>query len=305
MTVRTTGQWQRVLAGGLLMAMGACGDAEPEEEETVHPKIVQVGGKAEALTSNAVTAMNGTYTTCLERSGSWSVRLSGTDPLDNPELSVIKGDTNCVLKLTAIVAGQTFLATPPLTLGASYQASTAAFAVSGGTTAFYANAKLDLGGFGTDFAIGLLHSGDPYLTDAGTISATYATVQSSGQAVLIPPPDHTISFTGASPLTVQLDANKVVTSVAGSATLIAGLLPGGNYMIDQGTLPASPTYAQVQGVFTGPGTNITSASQAIPASQFGLVGVSLASPVVRTVIVGRLLNGLLGYQLIKVTFKSP
>ena len=287
---------------GLVVMAGGCGAAE-----TVEPSVSLIERASSALTAGSVTALNGTYGSCVERSGAWSVRVSGVAALANPALSVVKGDSACTLTVTEVVADQTYTTTTALGLSTSYRATASPFAPSsGGATVFYANAKIDATSFASDFVISLLYSGDPSATDAGNVTATYATVSSSAQALLVTPPDYTISFTTGTPFTLQLDAAKVVTSASGAATLQDGTSLGTSYVVDQGTLGANPTYLQVQAAFLfGTNRTISGANPTVPASYFGLSGVSLASPVVRTVIVGRLLSGVLGYELIKVTFKSP
>ena len=290
----------------LLMLSAIAAACDDGGDRAVRPSVV-LSGDMSSITDGSVVALNGTYSACLERSGSWSVRVSGNAALDHDPLSVISGDTGCVLAVTEVVADQTYTTSSPITLAASYQASVSAFVPSGGsTTAFYANAKLDSVSFSGNFVITLVHSGDPSNIDAGNVSATYATVQSSNQATIVPPPNYTISFTMGTAFTLQLDAAKTVTSASGNATLIDGSVTGTTYVIDQGTLAASPNYLAVQVAFlAGTPHAISGANPTIPASQFGLAGASLASPVVRTVIVGRLLGGVLGYELIKVTFRSP
>lgn len=286
---------------GLLASSGCAAD------DAAMPSVSLIERGASALTAGSVTALNGTYSSCVDRSGSWSVRVSGAAPLANAPLSVVKGDAACSLTVTEVVADQTYGTSTPLGLSASYLASASSFTPGGGGPAsFFANAKLDAAGFASDFVISMLYSGDPSATDAGNVTATYATVSSSVTATLVPPPDYTISFTVGTPFTLQLDAAKNVTSVSGTATLQDGTSLGTTYVVDQGTLGASPGYLAVQGAFlSGTQRTITGANPTIAASYFGLSGVSLATPVVRTVIVGKLLGGVLGYELIKVTFKSP
>lgn len=285
------------------LTMAACTE---QEDLAVRPTVV-LSGDVSPISDGSVLSLDGTYTSCVERSGTWSVRVAANAPLTNTELSVISGDASCVLAITSINADQAYATNAPVALSATYQMAPSSFApVSGNGVSFYANAKLNSAGFGADFVIAVVHSGDPSQVDAGAVSATYATVQSSNQATVVSAPNYTISFTTGTPFTLQLDAAKTVLSASGAATLLDGSTTGTTYVVDLGTLATNPSYLAVQAAFLLQTAHaISGANPTIPAAHFGLAGVSLVNPVVRTVMVGRLIGGVLGYELIKVTFRSP
>jgi len=265
--------------------------------------VVVATAKA-ALTDGSVKAINGTYNGCLGRTGAWSVRVGGSEPLDHDALSVVKNDVGCQLLLNEIVTSQTYTAAAPLPLTTSYQAFAVAFH-AGAAFAFSANAKVDGDAFASDFQITLLHAADPSAANAGAVTSTYASVASSAVSTVVAAPSYTISLTSGVALSVQMNAASVVTASAGSASLTDGATLGTSYVVDQGTLPASPTYADVVVASLGGTTRtISGANPTIPASDFGLVGANLTTAVTRTVIVQRVVGGVAGYQLFKVTFKS-
>lgn len=290
--------------GGMVLALGMAACAA-EDSGVVVPKVV-VARTATALTSGSVTAVNGTYTGCEGRSGAWSVRVSGAGALDHDELTVIKGDTNCQLAVTELVTSETFVATPPMALGTSYVGTASAFRPAAGIdVAFYANAKLDSASFDSDFQLSIVHSDDPNLSGGQEISATLATVEASVIATVVGAPDYALSFTGGSPLTLQTDVNKVVTSASGQGVMLDGARTGSGYVVDS-TLGANPSYAAVALAYNlGSVTAIGGANPAIPVAKFGLVGQNLSTPAVRTVIVSRTVLGVLAYQVFRVTFKAP
>jgi hypothetical protein len=85
-----------------------------------------------ALTAGGVTAINGTYGAgCFARAGPWSVLVSGTDPLPNPVLSVVRNNGACALTLTSIVAGSTYAGTPAIAMTTAYRDAASAFPSSG------------------------------------------------------------------------------------------------------------------------------------------------------------------------------
>lgn len=163
-----------------------------------HPVRESVDGTADldevthALTSSAITAVNGTYGAgCSGRSGAWSLRLSGIDPLPHPVLSVRKNNSGCVLNLTSIVAGQTYTATP-FALTTSYPANATAFSLAG-TVAFYANAKLSSTTFASSFIVTLRVSADASVGSVGVtasrLSTGYRLFDATDTPVTITDPD--------------------------------------------------------------------------------------------------------------------
>jgi hypothetical protein len=172
----------------------------------------------------------------------------------------------------------------------------------GGTPAelFYGNAKVNTSTFASSFVVNLLLSDDPG-TASGSNNAVFASVSGSSQTDLVPPPNYTLSTAG---ITVQADVNGLVTSVAGNLALTDGSNTGSGYVINLGTLPATPTFTEYDTAYNaGSAVAISGANPAVPASSMLAAGVQL--PATRTVIVRRSDNGVIAYQAIKITFNAP
>jgi hypothetical protein len=172
----------------------------------------------------------------------------------------------------------------------------------GGTPAelFYGNAKVNTSTFASSFVVNLLLSDDPG-TASGSNNAVFASVSGSSQTDLVPPPDYSFSTAG---ITVQADVNGLVTSVAGNLALTDGSNTGSGYVINLGTLPATPTFTEYDAAYNaGSAVAISGANPAVPASSMLAAGVQL--PATRTVIVRRSDNGVIAYQAIKITFNAP
>ena len=199
---------------------GGCGSSE----SSVAPRVELVDRTSQALEVGTVKWINGTYTNCTNRTGSWSARITGSDPMNNVALTVVNNDTACTLTLTGLVASYEYLATPPIPLSNAYQSVAAAFAGPSDPVLFYGNAKLSALTFATNFDITVLYSDN--LADASPDThATYATVSSdSNSAVIVDSPDYTTDF---QMLVVAADATQVVQNVSGTVGLIAGTDPGG------------------------------------------------------------------------------
>ena len=99
--------------------------------------------------------------------------------------------------------------------------------------------------------------------------------------------------------------NNVVQSVSGYAALTAGSVAGQDYAIHQGQLTSASTLAEVAAAYVAAAEKHTFASLSpalqIPASQFGLAGVTLTSGVKRTVNV-RNTSAVTSYQLLLINF---
>ena len=296
-----------LLTGALLCMIGASGCEPPQE---VNSKVSLVDRTTHALSLGSILAINGTYGAgCTNKTGSWSAAVGGFSGIDNAALSVLKNDTGCVLSATEVRIGDAmssaiYAMSSPMELGASYQSSGAAFTSGmGNPTAFYGNFRItpDLL-FATDFTVQMVYSEDPSLTSSMK-NATYAVQSASATAGAVSPPDYTLD---ASALTIQVDVNKVVQSAAGTVDLTDGAVTGQKYVIDLDTLATTPTYAEVDSVFTGgTQTNITGANPSIPASAFSLGSLDLSSANKRSVVVANIQNGTRSYQIFRVTFNSP
>lgn len=285
------------------VALGGC-----SQEESL-PKLDLVDKASKALTTSTVRAIKGTYGGgCISRSGTWALGLNGFSPSESA-LSVIKNNSACSLDVTEIHAGT--LASPsmyamaaPLTLSASYQSNGQAFMLDGmGSTVFYANFRIQPNlSFSTDFTLQMIYSDDATEVTASR-SAQYSVQSSSASDSNVPPPDYTISLTG---LTIQTDADDVVQSASGSAQLTDVSVNGEKYVIDLDTLSATPTFAEIDALFTG-GTqhDLTGTNPTIPAADFSLGGIDLTAAKKRNIIVANIENGTRAYQIFRVTFNHP
>lgn len=279
------------------IGVAGCGSAPPAEVQA-RPEIVNRAGGA--LATASLKWLNGTYgPSCVSRSGSWSLDLGGTSGvMDYPALSVVRSNAGCELSITALVADATYTASPALALSSNY-GSASAFAKPSGGPSFYGNAKLGSSSFDGNFVLSLLFSGDA-TGQTGSTSGTYATSTATSSSSAVAPPDYAFSLTGVA---YEYDVNKVVTQVSGGVALTDGTYPGDSYVVDAGTLGASPTFADYDAAYTaGTKTSISSVNPTVATSNLLSVGTSVASPVVRTIVLRRVVQGVVAYQAIRVTF---
>jgi hypothetical protein len=247
-----------------------------------------------------VAAVNGTYGAgCSDRFGGWSLRMGESSlPLDHPSLRVLPNDADCVLTLTDLITSagpsEAMLVNPrfdpPIALSDSWAKEHSRLMLEDST--FYANARIETTAVASDFGIALIVSDD---------------AQGSLRVSKVTTPDYALNMEGA--MHISLDAAKVVTSVAGCATLIEGAHRGDHYAIDLGTLsPSTESWSleELRDAYESAQEHtIEGANPRIPAEQFGLVGKDMASGVRRTVIVSRMEDGVRSFQALLVTFKRP
>lgn len=292
--------WSRlaVLAlGAVTLSLASCTPADESPDEDV-----VVGTAYYSLTSGAVQWVNGTYTTCSERSGAWSTRVSGNGAMTNPALTVIKNDSGCKLTITAIMADQVYSASPPIPLTTAYAASPSTFGVGG--SQFLGNAKLDVSGFANDFQISFIYADTSAPTvKTATVSAAYATVQATTLATTVPASSYVLDTSG---LRFQADVIKLIYGITGNAVLVDGVVTGDRYAVEGGALSATPTFNQVASAFDAATQKvITGANPTIAASEFAIVSLSLfSSTAIRNVIVKRTVGGISAYQVFRITFVS-
>jgi hypothetical protein len=265
-----------------------------------------VNRSSQALGSSVLQWANGTYTTCATHSGSWSLRIAGSTAMDNTALSVIQNDPNCVLKLTSLVTNEssktTYTATPSMQLGGSYLGSASSFS-SGSGIAFYGNVKMTPADFSSNLTVTIAYSDDPNLTTPQSLTGVYASVTATAVTNSITSPNYTLDLTtNAGSLTVVVDANYLVQSVSGTAILTAGSTAGTSYYVDS-SLGASPTFAVLDGAYSGSPTSISAGNVNVAASALNLTGFTL--PVTRTIVVQRLASGVAAYETFRVTFNHP
>jgi len=275
----------------LAAASAACGTGE----ESVSPTVQMIDRTSQALSTGTLVFANGTYDGCTSRTGSWSARISGTDisdPMPNPPLSVVMGDTACRLTLTELEADATYTGTPSIEMVTAYAGTASAFAAGASPVAFYGNAKLDALTYESGFTMSILFSDN--LADASdSTSAQYAAVSSTVSETQVPAPDYDLSF-GA--LTLQTNVGDVVQSASGTIAADATDQTGEFYVISTAALGSS--FAEIDSAYKAGTPAALGAS--IDATAFGLVGATL--PTVRNVIIVHTVSGVNAYQVIRVTF---
>jgi hypothetical protein len=266
-----------------------------------------------SLTVTSIMAIKGTYgATCLERSGAWTIALNGYVLVaGETALSVEGEDTGCTLSVTEVKAGSlasplSYRAATALPLGTAYAEHGVAFTLNGtGPTVFYANfrAEPDLA-FSANFVVRMLYSDDVSQTDL-TYVTRYEVSVGTATVGLSLAPNATLSLAA---LDVRVTSGNVVRRADGSATLMQGLVVGGSYFIDADTLGTSPSYAVVDAAYLAAAATVVPLvgdTQLIPAAAFGLVGLDLATPKRRNVVVVRVESGVPSYQLFQITFTRP
>lgn len=285
-------------AAGVAIALAGCGSAAPLEV-SARPEIVNRA--TGALATASLKWLNGAYgPSCVSRSGSWSLDLGGTPGvMDYPALSVVRSNAGCELSVTELVADATYKASPALALSSNYRGSASAFSKSGEGPSFYGNAKLGSSTFDGNFVLSLLFSGDAN-GQTGSTSGTYATSTATSSSSEVAPPDYAFDLTDVA---YQYDVKKVVAQVSGGVALTDRNYPGDSYVVDAGTLGNSPTFADYDMAYTS-GTKITisSANPTVGTSSLLSVGTNVTSPVVRTIVIRRVVERVVAYQAIRVTF---
>jgi hypothetical protein len=294
----------------IVATMPGCGasPASPPvgESESVSAAVEFTSLVQKELSVGSLLAVNGTYGAgCVARSGSWSAVASGGSGPYAP-LTVVKNNTACQLTVTSITADQFYVGAPTFVLTTSYQSTASAFApvVDGasGSTAFYGNAELSAASFASNFVISILYSDNPSSV-AGGSTASYASVTASATGTSVSSPNYTIDPSG---LALQVDVNNIVQSATGQTTVIASTITGQGYVIDLGTLPASPTFANLDATYkAGTATLLTGGNFAVMASALGVIGVNLTTPAVRTIIIANTSSGVTSYEAVALTFSHP
>lgn len=270
-----------------------------EGQEDVQGSVVALDRTTYALTTLELESVNGTYGIgCRSHAGgSWSIEIALGAPLDNAPLTVVLNDADCVLTLTSLhtdVAGPAGImaAVPAIVLATSYNAAASSFGE------FYANAKLSSDLFADDFVLTVLFSDDPALATAANTASLVSVLATAVTSGAVAAPDYTLDVDGIAVLT---DANDIVQSVSGTATLTEVLVIGQQYVVVEAS--GLYTYAAIDAAFmAGVKVAITSA---IPAADFTLVGADLtAGTTVHTLIIANtnVGDGVSSYQAFEITF---
>lgn len=286
------------------LALAACGGGVADSQVQFIDRTTQ------GLTLGSLLEVNGTYGAgCTERTGAWSIGISGFTALDNEVLSVIKNDAGCVLSVTGIRVGSEmgntlYAAASSLALSDTYSNAGIAFRENPmDPVAFYSNARLTPDAtFGSNFTVQVLYSDDSSQVSASK-NATYEVKTASASSSNVTPPDYTIDMSG---LALQVDADKIVQGASGSVVLNDGMVGGQNYVVTTTDLGASPSYAAVDAAFTGGTvTAISGLAPSIPNSAFSLTGLDLTSAKKRYLIVSHEVSGTRSYEVFTVTFNGP
>ena len=260
------------------------------------------------LSLGSVLELNGSYDpACLQRGGqSWSLGLNDFQSLTHAPLSVVLSDAGCTLYVTSfrlgtLEASQLYMPPSALQLTDSFFAMGVAFrAEPMAPVAFYANLRIlpDVS-FQGPFTVQAVYSEDVQATSVQLSPTAFSSVSAQLTAGGVPAPDYVASFAD---LAFQVDAQAVVQSVSGFATLGPQNVMGQSYVVDTGQLSANPTYGELDAAYLSGAPMPLSGGGMIPAEAFALAGQSLATPVVRNLIVVNEAAGTRSYQLIRITF---
>lgn len=261
-----------------------------------------------ALTIGSVLELNGSYDpACIQRQGqSWSLGLNEGQSLTNAPLSVVLNDAGCTLYVTSFRVGnqevsQLYQPPAPIALGASFSAMGAPFRLDPQEpVAFYANLRIQPDvSFQGPFTVQALYSEDVQATSLQLSPTATSAISAQLGAAGVPAPDYQ-AYSG---LLIQADAQGMVQDVQGYVRLAMQTVAGQSWVLEAGQLGASASYAELDSVFlAGMPTPISGEEVKVPAEAFGLVGQSLAMPLVRNLIVMHEEAGTRSYQLIRITF---
>lgn len=299
----TQSNFVRTLGSMLLGAafLTACGGPN------AHESAVQLADHTKTpLSFGALNEINGTYgAQCTQRTGQWSTPIGGySGTLDNPQLSVLDDDVNCILSVDSVLIGtDLFVPVSAVTLSESYRNTAIAFKKSGSSAvAFYANFKLNDATYQSAILISLVYSDDADLASAGSSQANYRVHSSSSTQGTTPPPDYEAD---SSSVAVETSVGQTVLGAVGSIELTDGTVTGQQYVVLTTDLGASPSFDTINTAFlAGTPVAISGADPSIPASSLGLVGASLAGgSITRTVLVQNSANGVVAYQVLKLTIQ--
>jgi hypothetical protein len=277
----------------LLVALAACGD-ETQEREPAQARAVAtlIDNRVEDDTESDLESLNGLYGAgCGEHTGAWSLALTTTPvALDNAPLSIATTEPACALIITSVKtsAGTVLEAQTQAALSDEYADEPVAF---GNPAVFYANTKVDTSALVTGtFEISLVYSDDVSRAAPAPSSVSY--YASSGDTS-VPPPDYQLNASG---LTLEVDASELVLTVGGSAILTEQAVAGVGYAIAMGK---RTSYAEIDATYVAARRPM---ALQIPASEFGLIGLTLSAPQVRTLIVANLVNGVRSYEVFTLAF---
>jgi hypothetical protein len=283
-----------VMIGSALVLTGCAGGADAPHAVTGGVELIDRSSRP--LLAADLLSANGTYGDgCTTRTGAWSVAIDSGATLDNAALSVVQGNTACVLTLTELhTASGAIAANPSFAMTGSYQTTASSFGSA--PIEFYANARLSSTSFASNFTVQLVFSDDPNAASASR-NASFAVADTSASASSIESPDYSIALTG---ITLQTDEGDVVQSASGTAALTAGDIAGQTFVVATGSGFAS--FDDMDTAYLAGTPAAIPMSNAIPVSAFGLGGTDLTSNQVRSLIVANTVDGVRAYQTFTITF---
>ncbi len=310
---------RHTLIGGLSVLSVATAGCEGSSPPPAHAHVDVVAGTASAVHErDLLRAVNGTYGPhCSDRAGSWSLPVGDVEtPLSYPPLSVLPNDGACVLTLTDIVTAAPDDAMllnprfdPPIPLSDSWAMVHSRISMPG--SVMRGNARLDVDAATANVALSIIVSADPSLDEA-SVAAAAGESRGGVEVNVVAAPDYVLRMAdaaGDNPLAIGADAAKIVTSVTGAVTLLAGAHTGDGYVIDLGTLPASPverTPDMLRRLYErGTPYPIDGMNVTIAPERLALVGADLSSGIRRTVIIARVEHGVASFQTLDMSFAPP
>lgn len=260
------------------------------------------------LTLGSVLELNGSYApACVQRQGqSWSLGLGDFQSLTHAPLSVVLNDAGCTLYVTSFRVGtpeasQLYQPSNPLQLTASFFAMGVPFRRDvQEPVAFYANLRiLPDTSFQGPFTVQAVYSEDVQATSVQLNPTSSLTVSAQLAVAGVPAPDYQARFTD---LSFQVDAQNGVQSASGFVALEPQSVAGQSYVVEMGQLGPNPAYAELDAAYLSGTPTPLSAGAMVPVEALGLLGQSLATPLVRNLLVVNQEAGIRSYQLIRITF---
>lgn len=287
----------KIATSVVLAALFALAGCENADEDPARAAVNVIDRRTDAIAgAYDIESINGTYTGCTNRTGTWSLEVTSGSTLDHAVLSVIKGDVSCALALTEIRTTSLGLlsASMPMSLGTAFGTARS----FGSPIKFYANVMVGSVNFASNFSLTLVYS-DDLAAVTGINTASFATVNASSAAAQgVNAPNYTLDLTG---VTVLTDVSGVTSTVSGNVVLTAGSNTADFYVIVTGSV--ADTYAATNTAYTA-GTKVA-ISTSIAASSVLATSVNLTGGVVRTLILAKVANGVGSYQKLAITFNPP
>ncbi len=147
-------------------------------------------GSSSGALSVPFTSASGTYgSRCIGRQGTWTLSFANASTSPGPsDLRVVRGNVDCTLDVTTLMADRVYVAAPPLPISARLAGPASAFVESGSAqVAFYGNALLDSATFADPFTVTFEVSDDPAILSADRVPGAYAGPSSSQSGITVMP----------------------------------------------------------------------------------------------------------------------